>query len=856
MKNEMKNPIRFLFFLTAMEGLLACFLTFNIPGEAKSTLLGGLSIQRFVLIAGIAIASIASLLLATEIPFFNNLRNRIFPFFEKRSGFLGLLTGFSLFFIHFPPILFSTIYKAQFHRLFYSAVWICLFCFQLLCMIVFVRIRKIGWSQYSKKCWGTVRPYIPWLISFGFPFLFMTPRLWVFGDHHYSVGNDFVPFSYYYKVYLLDYLVHFKLPFWSPSEAAGFPFLASPQTGALYPINIPIALYYWWKGSYGLIEHTWVTVLGISIYSVGLFAWLREFKWKETNALLASIIVSVSFQLTEIIRFTKGVESIAWLPWIMFCFTRILKEPSKKQFFWFYFGFAFSVFSFITAGYLYYQYYSIFLLIPIIVVLSINGARRKIGFEEWRFHFSDLIRPSISFVTPLFLLIPYFMHMFILLQQVYRRGARDYFYSTEHTFSWVDHLGSLVFPPIASPEGWYYFGILPLALVIYYFVTPRKKSRLDIVSGIENNWFLSKGVKLFLGFMIFLIITISFGKESFIFNTLWNYFPYFYAFRYWGRFTILLIPIIGFILTASIERIQSSLKNEVIEQTNIFSSTPIFKWIAIMVMITFLAIYAHSLPLNSQWDISFHLVASRYWFFYLSLILAIIFIASILVIIKKGLFSRRVASTIPVIFFALCMVDLWPIGAFQWPLDIIPEENPPGRLNIADEIIPQSFLYPRTLGKTNISITPKFSVGPSPDWFFKSYVEFYKKYSVENVARDTLLGREKNAQKLYLTSNIDYQKVEQFLIDGKQFTGTITVNKYDGEILDVQVESTLDGYLSFIDNWDPFWQVSVNGKPEKLDILFGTFKSVKIHPGISTVRFEYKPALFPISQLQKAMSEK
>lgn len=845
------NLQRLLLRIIGFEGLTALILTATIPGEKSSNLLNRFSSQRLAILMIIAIISITFFLLSWNDE--NAFRKRLFLFnslrkFAKIQFFISIIL---LFFLFFPPYIFINNYQAQFIRLFFLAALIAIINFEIMIFNCIIAILDVGAIAFFHKVGNIINPALPWILCIIFPILFMTPRLWVFGNHQYSIGNDFVPFSYYYKVYLLDYLIHFKLPIWSPSEAAGFPFLTSPQTGALYPLNLLFAFLYWWKGSYSLLDHVWVTVFGISIYCLGLFAWLREFKWKQTFALIASLIVSVSYQLTEIIRFTKAVESVAWIPWLLFFFTRILKNPTKQRSFWFYVCFSFSVFSFLTAGYLYYQYYSIFLLIPLAIILVINRARIIIGFGGINLQPKFFIRPFIAFISPFILLTPYFVQMFILLQQVHRRGARDFFYSTEHTFSWIDHLGSLVFPPIASPEGWYYLGILPLALVLFYFLASKEDYEENATLSVEKEWFLSLGVKTVLGLAIMFVILISIGKNSPLFYIFWHYFPFFYGFRYWGRFTIMLIPIVAFILTASMETIFNRLNQSVDRRNNNLTQIEIGKWVFILLVIIFLSFYSHAFPIGEQWKISFYLVNSRIWIYSVSLIVSIFFILTVLWIVYKNYLSKRIIKFLFITYFLICILNLWPIGAFQWMIDIIPENNPPRVLNIAEKVIPFSFNFPRTYGKTNISISPAFSIGPSPDWYFESYFSFFYDHSFEEIERDILLGRDKNGNRLFLSSKNNYETVKEFLNDSSMFGGAIDIQIYNGELLDLKIESNQEGYLNFIDNWDPFWIVKVNGQTAELEKLFKTFKSVKIPSGKSTILFEYKPEFFPLEQIKQ-----
>ena len=64
---------------------------------------------------------------------------------------------------------------------------------------------------------------------------------------------------------------------------------------------------------------------------------------------------------------------------------------------------------------------------------------------------------------------------------------------------------------------------------------------------------------------------------------------------------------------------------------------------------------------------------------------------------------------------------------------------------------------------------------------------------------------------------------------------------YTGDELEIDLNSDKNGWLTFVDNWDPNWLVYVNNKKKKIETLFGTYKSVKIESGFSTVKFSYNP---------------
>ncbi len=845
----MKNGQKIIFSCIGLEGIFAIFFTLLVPKEIQSENFFGFSFGRMVIISFLFLGSVSSILLAINSNSNNNnFSNQILLFVLKNRRFFFFLFLFLFFSLVYPPNILREKYFAQFERLFFLFSWIAISILEILLYYLGNQVIINGFKGFIKSHKSKIIKVIPILICIAFPFIFMSPRLWIIDGHHYSIGNDFVPFSYFYKVYLLDYILHFRLPLWSPSEAAGFPFLFSPQVGALYPINLLLAFYYWWKGNYGLLDHTWATVFGLSIFCLGLYAWLCEFNWKsKVNVVIAVLIVSVSYQMTEIIRFTKAVESIAWLPWMLFFFTKIFKDSFARKSFLFYFLFSFAFFSFLTAGYLYYQYYSIFIIFPYIFLLLNNGIRKHLGFTRFMCDKWGVINAIFSLLIPSVILLPYFMNMSILLNQVHRRAVKDYIYSTEHSFTIIDHIGSLVFPPISSPEGWYYWGILPLILIIYYFISRRNEFKGN---SFYEERYLSIKTKFILGSFLFLIFLISLGRDTILFNFLWNYFPFFYAFRYWGRFTIVFIPIVCFIVVISLEIITNRINTFQLFKRQISVHAIIYKWILIIIIILLLAFIARQYPLNDQWLVSFYLIHDRLYTYSISLFCSIFYIIACLFYIYKS--KRPSTRLIKTGFVIITIVDLWVIGAFQWALDIIPEENPPKIINIAEKVIPLSFNYPRTWSKTNISITPQFSVGTSPDWYFERYYLFYNEHAYEYEYRDKFLGRGNDATKIYFSKSIQHYSVKAFLDDAANFSGSIIVEKYDGEELIIRVFSENEGYISFIDNWDPFWTAYVDNKSVPIEKLFNSFKSVKINSGESVVKFLYKPVLLPVKEFLEA----
>src|SRR6185436_15114132 len=144
------------------------------------------------------------------------------------------------------------------------------------------------------------------IMVFCWPLVYLWYYAVPINGHYLAIGNDF-EILYDYKRYLLDHLVHLRMPLWSPSEAAGFVFYASPHAQALYPLNVPLALYSWVAGGYSVLDHQRFTMLGVSIFALGLYKWLRRSGLRLRPALFAALTVGVSFKVTELLRFPHAI---------------------------------------------------------------------------------------------------------------------------------------------------------------------------------------------------------------------------------------------------------------------------------------------------------------------------------------------------------------------------------------------------------------------------------------------------------------------------------------------------------------------------------------------------------------------
>ena len=680
-----------------------------------------------------------------------------------------------------------------------------------------------------------------------------------------AILNDFIPLYYTYKVYLLDFLAHGHFPLWSPAEASGYPFYSNPFTQAFYPLNLPLVLYYKITGGYSVFDHQAFSVLGVSIYALGLYLWLNLLTTNRRAAFFSTILISLSFKLGEILRFPNAVHAAAWMPWILFGMTLAAAKGQHIRG-----GVTVFVSSImlLTSGYPYYPYYSLFLLPPYAILLVFPGTRHLLlktaplrTFRLSKFLFALLLATA----SALALCAPYLMKIQQLLHQTANRTGSDYGYATFQSFGFQDSLGSLLFPPAAQAEGWFYFSMLGVFLLVVFFAAPvsgRALSRSE------------KGLILVGILWILLISAITYGKHSYLFDFLWRSMPGFSSLRMWGRMNIILLPILALLLTRAYGFFESLLCNP---HTDRHAQRPRSFSFLILLATTAAIVVAVQLWLHlrgcydSYWLLHFKYAHGREWAFMASTILAFFLLSLVFVLsLKQPIVSSRSLALLlaGLLFFALN--DMYPVGSSQWMKKAGKAYGAERSVLGFHEIIEESLMTPRIRLYYTMTF-PHFNVGWIYSWYFHRYLAFDKKLFPS--VRD-MIGEEgllhygtplqighsskfggprayaefmglKTGKRIFLSKKIDHARIEDFLSDANLTQSTVVpemkVTRYDGDTLNLMIRNVEPLYLSFTDNWDPDWRAFVNGEPVPIRKLFGTFKSVQISPGKNRVTLGYRP---------------
>jgi hypothetical protein len=694
--------------------------------------------------------------------------------------------------------------------------------------------------QNSSSPWNRIDTLL-FALTFISPFLFLFPYVVEWGGSYSAIGNDFKSVYFNYKYYLLDCLAHGYLPKWSPSEACGFPFSASPLPASYYPLNAFLAAFYKVAGGYSMLDHARFTILGISIFASGLYVWLRSLQFNRRACLVAALLIGISCKMTELLRFPNAVHTVAWYPWILWTMHQAFVAPRRWNSFLYACGLFVALLCFLTAGYPYFVYYALFLFVPYALLVLIRPFRFRILGSNSTLSLFGMMAVLADLILSLLLCSRYFLSQTIMLQQTVNREGKDLNFATAHIFSFRDTLGSFTFPPLSSVEGIFYFSMMGTLLVIFHLARHPRTLAYPAEEGPAPSYEPDLAIVLWLA----VVSWISYGRSSALFMTLWHYMPGFSSLRVWGRLSIILLIPLAWLLA----RAYTSWESVVIRAEELSRSQRqliIFRILAVMTVIMGIQAWSaiHHIE-NSYWtDQFFRIIAYYVWNtsiastrfgYYVIFYEAAVTSACALTL---AFFSRRrirprMAATLVIAFATF---DLWTVGPWLWyggphvghdrlPLDVT-------------HWTPQSFLVERTNHLDYLPLSSNFSTLIMARWHYQRYKNFLSLADQDPLSATRLLGMI-NPQKIFFSSSIQHPRLKGFLKDASHFQKFLTLDSYNGDRLLIHVHARQKGYLSFIDNWDPHWQATVDGKPVPIQLLFGTFKSVPVAAGLHEIEFGY-----------------
>lgn len=690
------------------------------------------------------------------------------------------------------------------------------------------------------------------------PYLFLFPYTFEL----ISVGNDFDLIYFSYKRYIAELLSSGVIPFWSPAEGTGLSLIFNPFSQYFYIPGWINYIIYFIKNNLSLHDYVVYTISAFSIYSLGIFFWLRSLKIDFWIAFTVSIVTVCSLKITETIRFPNAAHSAAWMPWILYGINLINKNFTLKNFLLIFL----SNFFLVTAGYPYFIVYSLFLFIPYIVIFVPIVLKKRIFSKD---NFLQYTKTSLPFISSYLLASPWLIKVKSFLKSLVDRTNANWEFATEHEFFWKDTLGSWIFPPASSAEGWYYFGIITTILIffsLYIFFFKKKFFNEE------------KNLILYPLFFILFITYFSWGEHSIIFKWFWKYVPLIDSLRTWPRINIILLPFIALLLSVSIKQFYQVIKTKK-NYINLLSNdnVKIFLFISLIIFIlqiTFIKLNFYNDEYWNFWQKKRFDYAIENLPYYISYFLQlyngliyIIFNFIILFIIIFVFFKKKIQINNLKIYVSIFVImattfELFALSNIQWSIiewktKIVKTEKPLDELKSA-------FISKRILGTVKgnqyFRDNKKFNINYPDNYGYDSHAKnfstFFKRYNgeiIESIKPETInsvkkfYGLDEDAKKIFFTKSNYYIDINNFVQSSEKdelsskFQYNFIIEKYDGNTLEINISTESNGYLSYIDNWDPDWVAFINNRQVNINKLFNSYKIIKIKKGFSNIKFQYKP---------------
>ena len=228
------------------------------------------------------------------------------------------------------------------------------------------------------------------------PYLYLFPLSFGF----LAMGNDFDLIYFSYKRYIAEMLSEGIIPLWSPVNGTGFSLIYNPFAQYFYLPGWIMYIIHFITNNLTLHNFLIYTIFAISIFSLGIFNWLKSFNINQANAFISALIIACSLKVTELLRFPNAAHAAAWIPWVLYGVNLMIKNNLKKSFLIIFFSNLFIL----TAGYPYIIIYSLFLFFPYILFIPFiigNYDLLKFHYKIFYFYFYTFLSFLFSYLVAL-----------------------------------------------------------------------------------------------------------------------------------------------------------------------------------------------------------------------------------------------------------------------------------------------------------------------------------------------------------------------------------------------------------------------------------------------------------------------
>jgi hypothetical protein len=83
---------------------------------------------------------------------------------------------------------------------------------------------------------------------------------------------------------------------------------------------------------------------------------------------------------------------------------------------------------------------------------------------------------------------------------------------------------------------------------------------------------------------------------------------------------------------------------------------------------------------------------------------------------------------------------------------------------------------------------------------------------------------------------------------------TVRIQRYENTIIDIEVETSDQGFVVLNDIWHPWWFATVDGQPARILKANVLFRAVAVGPGRHAIRFEFAPVAGALQELRNKLS--
>jgi len=154
------------------------------------------------------------------------------------------------------------------------------------------------------------------LTALAFPGL----ALWRGTAAYHDLATHHLP----WRLWTADQWLSGNLPLWNPLSANGFPMLAEPQVGALYPPNLLFGLIDPFAAlNITILTHAWLA-------GFGAFLFARNLGLTRPGAALTGTVWGASGFLVTHVVYLPMLHSMAWLPLLMLAIDRFLQHARAR----------------------------------------------------------------------------------------------------------------------------------------------------------------------------------------------------------------------------------------------------------------------------------------------------------------------------------------------------------------------------------------------------------------------------------------------------------------------------------------------------------------------------------------------